>query len=181
MLFTNDDDIDVTIWGNDFQSAGIAEMAYVPSFSSTPGDTSDWPTLGSMITSGKRVVIFMDSNADPSKVDYILPEFTYAWETAFDQTDPSFPCTVNRPAGLVGQFPTGRLAIVNHFLDKVLTGSVLIPDTDALNVTNAVNGTGSLGLQATNCAALYGRYPNFFLVDCITQVNHLLTIRLRRL
>jgi len=148
-------------------------MAYVPSFTTTPIDTLNWPTLGSMISSGKRVVIFMDSFADPTKVNYILPEFTYMWETAFDQTSPSFPCTVDRPASLKGEIPTGRLATVNHFLDTQLTPGVLIPDTEALNTTNGVSGPGSLGQQALDCSALYGRYPNFLLVDCTSSTVYL--------
>lgn len=39
---------------------------------------SDWPTLGSLIDSGKRVVVFMDAGADGSDggvVDFISPEF----------------------------------------------------------------------------------------------------------
>lgn len=35
----------------------------------------EWPTLGEMIESGKRVVVFMDSKADVDSVDFILPEF----------------------------------------------------------------------------------------------------------
>jgi hypothetical protein len=165
-LFTNDDAINVTTWAADFESTGIADLAYVPPFTTTPSDTLNWPTLGSMISSGKRVVIFMDSNANPALVDYILPEFTYMWETPFDQTNPSFPCNVDRPPALKGQVPTGRLATVNHFLDTQLTPGVLIPDTEALNTTNGVSGPGSLGQQADDCSALYGRYPNFLLVDC---------------
>lgn len=168
LLFTNSDGIDVNTWASDFLSAGIADLAYIPPFQTTPSDTLDWPTLGSMISSGKRVVVFLDAGANQTVVNYILPEFTYAWETPFDQTDPSFPCTVNRPPAIVGQFPTGRLSIVNHFLDEQLTQGVLIPDIGALNVTNGVSGAGSLGFQATECAALYGRYPNFLLVDCMS-------------
>lgn len=36
---------------------------------------SDWPTLGQLIDSGKRVVVFLDAGADNSIVDFILPEF----------------------------------------------------------------------------------------------------------
>jgi hypothetical protein len=36
---------------------------------------SDWPTLGQLIDSGKRVVVFLDSGADVSSVPFILPEF----------------------------------------------------------------------------------------------------------
>lgn len=44
-----------------------------------PMPQSAWPTLGSMIDSGKRVVVFLDAGADGSDggvVPYILPEFT---------------------------------------------------------------------------------------------------------
>ena len=166
ILFTNSDGIDIETWADDFASAGISDLAFIPSFTTTPGDTLDWPTLGSMISSGKRVVIFLDAGANPTTVNYILPEFTYMWETPFDQTDPSFPCTVNRPPSIVGQFPTGRLSVINHFLDTSLTADVLIPDVSALNVTNAVSGAGSLGAQIHSCSAFLGRYPNFLLVDC---------------
>jgi hypothetical protein len=166
ILFTNSDGIDITVWGADFASAGLDTLAYVPSFTTTPSATSAWPTLASLISSGKRVIIFLDAGADTSKVPYILPEFTYIWETAFDQTDPSFPCAVNRPSSLANQIPTGRMSLVNHFLDTTLTAGVLIPDTAQLNVTNAVSGVGSLGLNAATCAAIYGAYPNFLLVDC---------------
>ena len=168
ILFTNPDGVDVTTWGNDFNSSGIADLAFVPSFNSTPSDTLAWPTLGSMISSGKRVVIFLDSYANQSAVDFILPEFIYMWETPFDQTNQSFPCNVDRPNSLRGQIPTGRLSVVNHFLDIALPDNILIPDRPELNVTNGVSGFGSLGAQAQECAALYGRYPNFMLVDCIS-------------
>jgi hypothetical protein len=143
ILFTNPDGINVTTWADDFTKAGISDMAYIPPFNNTPNDTLSWPTLSTMITSGKRVVIFLDSKADTTLVPWILDEFTFMWET-----------------------PTGRLAVVNHFLDTALPNDILIPDRGQLEVTNGVSGEGSLGFQAENCAGIYGRYPNFMLVDC---------------
>ena len=61
------------VWHPAFVNSGIAPLAYVPP--SKPMKQSDWPTLGQMIDSGKRVVVFMDSGADNGGVDYILPEF----------------------------------------------------------------------------------------------------------
>jgi hypothetical protein len=165
ILFTNPDAINVTIWGADFVSSGIAEMAFVPNFTSTPPELNSWPTLGSMISSGKRVVIFMDYYANQTEVDFILDEFTYMWETPFDQTNSSFPCTVNRPPSLEGQIPKGRLSVINHFFDITLPDDILVPDRAALDVTNGISGAGSLGEQAIQCAQIYGAYPNFFLVD----------------
>jgi hypothetical protein len=158
--------LDISIWDDNFSNAGLADLAYVPTFTTTPADTLTWPTLGSILDAGKRIVVFLDAGADQTKVPYILPEFTYIWENPFDQTDNSFPCNVDRPPSLQAQFPTGRMSVINHFLDTQLTKGVLIPDTGALNVTNAEDGVGSLGVQAETCSALYGRYPNFMLVDC---------------
>jgi hypothetical protein len=171
LLFTNPDGIQISTWGEVFTASGIADLAFIPSFSTTPADTLSWPTLGSMISSGKRVVIFLDAGANRATVPYILPEFDYMWETPFNQIDPAFPCTVDRPKSLQNQVPAGRLSVVNHFLDKLLTKGVLIPDIASLNVTNAVEGSGSLGLNAANCAAIYGRYPNFLLVDYYDVYN----------
>ena len=36
---------------------------------------NEWPTLGEMINSGKRVVMFLDYGANTTQVDFILPEF----------------------------------------------------------------------------------------------------------
>ena len=52
---------------------GITPLAFVPK--SLPVKQSGWPTLGEMIDSGKRVIVFLDSGADTVAVDFILPEF----------------------------------------------------------------------------------------------------------
>jgi hypothetical protein len=166
ILFTNPDGINITIWGDTFIVAGIADLAFIPSFNTTPGDTLAWPTLGSMISSGKRVVIFLDTGANTTEVDFILDEFTFMWETPFDQTNKSFPCIVDRPPALRGHTPKGRLSVINHFLDIQVVDDILIPDRPELDETNGVSGPGSLGLQANQCAQIWGSYPNFILADC---------------
>lgn len=50
----------------------------------------DWPTLGEMIESGKRVVIFMDKGADEPVVNFILPQFKMVRPLALPKF-PSFP------------------------------------------------------------------------------------------
>ena len=94
------------------------------------------------------------------------------WETPFDQVNQSFPCIVDRPSSLRGQTPSGRLSVINHFLDSQLPHDLLVPDRSELGVTNGVSGFGSLGLMAQQCAALWERYPNFFLNDCISLYFH---------
>lgn len=92
------------------------------------------------------------------------------WETAFDVTDTTFDCNVNRSKG----DNTTQLYLINHFLDKIVLGHPA-PDPENANVTNSANGTGSLGLQVQTCAAQYGRDPNFMLVDvCIFVLPRIL-------
>lgn len=94
------------------------------------------------------------------------------WETAFDVTDTSFNCDVNRTKG----DSSTQLYTINHFLDTntdILGTTSPTPDKSSLNTTNSASGTGSLGLQASQCGATYGRSPNFMLVD----VSHTLGCR----
>lgn len=95
-----------------------------------------------------------------SIADDLTIEFTNMWETAFDVTDTTFNCNVNRSKG----DNTTQLYLINHFLDKIVLGQTA-PDPQDANVTNSANGTGSLGLQVQTCAGEYGRNPNFMLVD----------------
>jgi len=64
--------------------------------------------------------------------------------------------------------------LINHFLDEVVSviATSIAPNKGQLNVTNAVSGTGSLGLQASECAGQEGRNPNFMLVDVRFQLSH---------
>lgn len=67
--------------------------------------------------------------------------------------------------------------LINHFLDTLLLGQP-VPDIGALNQTNAVSGTNSLGAQVNTCIATQGRPPNFMLVDVCRRIyssgNHLM-------
>lgn len=163
MLIVNINNLAASAFGQVFQSTGLADLALIPQ--SNPLPASQWPTLGDMIDSGKRLVVFMDNGANDTNFPYLIPEFTNIWETAFDVTDPSFSCAVDRKQGDTSQ----QMYLINHFLDsnQTIIGSVssLAPDKAQLNVTNAVSGPGSLGQQAADCIAQNGRAPNFMLVD----------------
>jgi hypothetical protein len=163
ILIVNIDNLAASAFGQVFQSTGLSDLAFIPK--SNPLPASQWPTLGEMIDSGRRLVVFMDNGANDTNFPYLIPEFTNIWETAFDVTDPSFSCAVNRSQGDTSQ----QMYLINHFLDsnQAILGSVnsLAPDKGQLNVTNAANGPGSLGQQASDCTAQNGRPPNFLLVD----------------
>lgn len=128
----------------------------------------DWPTLSEMVLRGQRVVMFMDYMANQTAYPWLLDEFSQLWETPFDPTDQSFPCTVQRPPNLADADAKNRMYMINHNLNielSILGTDMLVPARTELNVTNNVTGTGSLGLSANNCRSEWGRAPNFLNVD----------------
>jgi hypothetical protein len=148
------------------ESTGIKKYAYIPPKQTMTLD--DWPDLGSMIALDKRVVFFMDYNANQDIYPWLLDEFPQMWETAFSPTDPSFPCTVQRPPALSDEDARQRLSLINHNLN-VDTGflgqSYLLPAVSVVNITNDVSGPGSLGETAARCVKDWNRAPNFLNVD----------------
>jgi len=159
LLIVNIDNLPVSQYASVFTAAGVVSLSYSPPSASIPA--SGWPTLSSMIAAGTRLVTFMDNAADFTTVPYIIDEFTNIWESAFDITDPAlFNCQVNRSKADTST----SMFLINHFLDNIVLGA-LIPDVTQANVTNAVSGVGSLGLEVSTCVSLYNRSPNFLLVD----------------
>lgn len=154
------------------ESTGILDYVYTPPL--VPMTLNDWPTLSDMILSGKRVVMFLDYMANQTEYPWLLDEFSQMWETPFDPTDTSFPCTVERPPDLADADAENRLFMINHNLNlelSILGTSMLVPARADLNVTNASNGTGSLGLSGQNCVAQWNRPPKFLNVDYYNYGN----------
>ncbi|CAL1694011.1 unnamed protein product [Somion occarium] len=162
LLVVNSDNLPPSQYDDVFRAAGVDTLSYAPATATlTQGE---WPTLGSMIDSGKRLVTFLSTTADFNSVPYLIDEFTNVWETAFDVTDPaSFDCTVNRTKG----DSETQLYLINHFLDQLIGGfpGLPAPFKEQANVTNSASGPGSLGEQVNTCVNDHGRNPNFLLVD----------------
>lgn len=59
LLLTNGDSVAITEFGDTFTSSGIDSYAFVPSSSPDTLAISNWPTLGDLIASGKRLVVFL--------------------------------------------------------------------------------------------------------------------------
>jgi hypothetical protein len=70
ILIVNFDDLPPTSYGSIYSSMGLDNISYAPPASSLPA--SAWPTLGDMINASKRLVTFMDFEANFGKVDYII-------------------------------------------------------------------------------------------------------------
>ena len=70
LLIVNIDDLPASEFGAVFEDAGLNTLSYTPSAANLT--QSEWPTLGSMIDNGTRLVTFMDEKADFSTVPYII-------------------------------------------------------------------------------------------------------------
>ncbi|KAJ7235724.1 PLC-like phosphodiesterase [Mycena haematopus] len=166
LLFTNPEGLSpANVWKPIFDAADISNLTYIPP--SLPIKQSDWPTLGSMIDAGTRVVVFLDSQADgPEPVNFILPEFSMIWETPFSVTNASFPCSVNRIHGPLAT--EDHIYLINHSLNIniIPIGSgVIITDPLAAPTTNGIT---SILANANGCAPLGGnRAPSFVLLDYV--------------
>ncbi|KAF9502132.1 PLC-like phosphodiesterase [Pleurotus eryngii] len=178
LLFTNPEGVSVAgAWKNVFDNAGLTELIYTPSPADVPIKRDDWPTLGSMITSGRRLVVFLDAGADPTQIATILPEFAMIWETPFSVTDPAFPCSVNRIHGPLQV--EDHMYLINHSLNVNIIPvgeGVIVSDPFEAGTTNSVT---SIRANVDLCAPLAGdRAPNFILLDFVNRGEGLRAIDL---
>lgn len=169
ILLVNSGYIDPGNYTAPVQNSGLINYVYTPP--KVPMGLDDWPTLGEMIFSGKRVVVMLDYQANQAAIPWLIDEFGQMWETPFSPTNASFPCTPQRPpVNTPGALPrTNRMYMANHNLDiefVIGTTDILEPAIADLSDTNSnLIQYGTLGATRTNCTAMWGRPPNFLLVD----------------
>nr|OQO21215.1 hypothetical protein B0A51_08970 [Rachicladosporium sp. CCFEE 5018] len=176
MLIVNSDFTDVENYVPAIQNSGIERYLYIPPV--TPMYREQWPTLGELILQGKRMIMFMDYDADVARVPYILDEFTHMTETAFSPQVADFRnCSIQRPPNLNQTFAqTSLMNLVNQNLNTAVdlgallgtdsTDAILIPNTADINTTNGqLDMEGQLGNRANLCVGEWDRAPNWLLVD----------------
>ncbi|KAJ7869116.1 hypothetical protein B0H14DRAFT_3132398 [Mycena olivaceomarginata] len=127
---------------------------------------------------GKRVVVFLDANADgPESVPFILPEFQMIWETPFSQTDDKFPCSIDRINGPLAY--VDHMYMINHSLNKniipFIGDGVLVSDPiDAPRI----NGADSINAHVAGCAPLgANRNPSCVLIDYVNLGDALTAVK----
>ncbi|KAF7712809.1 Uncharacterized protein PECH_002593 [Penicillium ucsense] len=172
ILMVNSDYVDPGNYTTPVMNSGIMDLVYTPP--KIPMALHDWPTLSDMIFANKRVVFFLDYQANQTAIPWLNDEFSQMWETPFSPTDRQFPCTEQRPPDLAPKDAKNRMYMANHNLNVELnlgSLSILIPNSAVINETNAVSGYGSLGRMADNCTAMWNRPPNFLLVDYYNEGN----------
>lgn len=70
LLIVNSDNVAPSEYDTVFKAAGLDTLAYAPASASLAA--SGWPTLGSLIDSGKRLVAFLSTTADFNAVPYLI-------------------------------------------------------------------------------------------------------------
>lgn len=154
--------------GSIFSSSGLDKLAYTPP--STTSIPTTWPTLDTLIGNNTRLMTFVASLSETStQYPYLMDEFTFIFENNYENTNPSnYSCTPNRPTSLTtttAALDSGRMFLMNHFLYSNQLFGIQSPNETYANVTNAQTGYGSLGVSVDNCTTVYGKAPNFVLVD----------------
>jgi hypothetical protein len=170
ILLVNSDNVPADTFGQGFETSGLSRYGYVPASTTATGN---WPTLATMINEGSRLVTFVASVTPSPAYPYLLNEFTYIFETAFEVTSPTgFNCSIDRPKSVATAATAvsgNMLPLLNHFAYKEIgTGlGILIPDVDNIEITNSpsTQTTGALGKHGADCAQEWGVRPVFVLVD----------------
>jgi hypothetical protein len=70
LLIVNSDGVQPSEFNKVFKAVGLDTLSYAPPSATTT--FGSWPSLGTMIASGKRLVTFMDTKADFASVPYII-------------------------------------------------------------------------------------------------------------
>ncbi|EWG44018.1 hypothetical protein FVEG_05236 [Fusarium verticillioides 7600] len=170
LLLVNSDDAKPDEFGQAINGSGIAELAYAPA---TQEPTSEWPTLKSMIDNSTRLVTFVTNIDASTQYPYLMPEFDYVFETAFEVPSlTGFNCTVDRPSKIkdgATAMASNYMGLVNHFKYQSLSDNsdLFVPDTENIDTVNS-DGTsedGQLGKHLQQCRQDWGAVPNFVLVD----------------
>ena len=124
-----------------------------------------WPTLGTLVANGKRMIIFVRSNdiTQYSNYPWLLPLGDYAWDTRFNFSharDFKYDQVPNRGKGAFEQRhqePKNKLFIVYHFITPFAGGSK--------QWAKRVNQAAVLKKRLNKLRAQTGHIPNFVQVD----------------
>jgi hypothetical protein len=187
IIIANPEEIAPSAFRSVFEKSHMAKLAYPPPHA--PMKRDDWPTLGEMVSSGKRVVVFMDKGFEPTQQapaptsteqkqlspplettpspdDYIIPQFPAMWEDPYDPDNSDFVCRVDRTQGPLE--PHQQLNLINHNLNINLLNighGFRIPNRSNAPITNRIS---SIIEHAGHCARFVnGNNPNFVLLDWV--------------
>lgn len=137
--------IDPQATADAFRAAGLMDDVHSQTLD------EPWPTLGTMIDAGRRLVVLSDRRADPQAFPWQHYVWDHAFETPFSfRTPGDLSCRPNRGN------PDNRLFILNHFLTI---------DFGRPSLARQINFNPSFAARAAECAAANEALPNFVTVD----------------
>ena len=131
-----------------FRRSGLLPLVY------TGPSGPPWPTLGALVASGQRIVVF--GERDTGDVPWYRPQFKYVQDTPFGfrsvgALEGSSSCELNRgPSG-------AALFLLNHWVDT--------PPANRPSNAAVVNGFDVLLGRARMCERERRRLPNLLAVD----------------
>ncbi len=132
----------------DFVAAQLVELTYV--YTGGP-----WPTLGTMIGDGQRLVVTAENGSPPPA--WLHHVWDLAWDTPYTfQSVDEFDCSLNR-----GSSDHGVL-LMNHWV----SASTGLP---AMGEAATANSADVLRARAAECERVAGRLPTFVAVDFYDQ------------
>jgi hypothetical protein len=131
-------------------TAALIERAGLLPYVHTPS-ADGWPTLGSMIDTGHRLVVLMENRGGGTTYPWLLQGFAEVQDTPYlFKSAAEFSCAPNRgPAD-------APLFLVNHWIDS--------KSSTASNAA-VVNARDVLLPRLRACEAERGRLPNYVAVD----------------
>jgi len=130
------------------ETAGLGKMVLTP-----PDDPNGrWPTLGQMISSGHRLVMFTESQDTPG--GFLRSFYRYASDTPFDARTAAdlTGCALKRGSA------DARLLLVNHWLTSA---------APSRRAALADNASATVLARARTCETVRHRRPNFIAVDFV--------------
>lgn len=136
-------------------TASVVEAAGLLPYVYTPSSGGAWPTLGSMIDSGHRLVFLMENHGGGTTYPWMLDGFDQVQDTPYDFASPAdFSCDLNRGSADLPLF------LVNHWIsDKSAT----------VSSAAQVNALDVLLPRLRECEAERDRLPNYVAVDFYDQ------------
>jgi hypothetical protein len=159
----------------EYARTDLAQYSYVPpNITAAPAPSDEfyktWPTLGEMIGKEERLVTFVNALIpDKDNAPYLLNEFDFIWENAYDVTNTSeFLCSPDRPSNttsIAEERGSGKLFFMNHLLYWQQAFGIKVPDRRVIADTNSWDRPGGLGTHMRRCANEVGRAPTFVLVN----------------
>ena len=136
-------------------TAALVERAGLLPYTYVPEAGKPWPTLGEMISSGKRVVFLLENASGGAENPWLIDSRVEVQDTPYSYSNSSqFTCDLFRGTA------DAPLFLVNHWLSNYATRVI-----DAAQV----NAADVLEPRLEQCQTERGRLPNFVAVDNYDQ------------